>query len=268
MGKFVFVNGRLVDKEKAAVSVFDSGLLHGFGVFETILVREGRAVFLEEHLVRLEKAAARLDIALPEGKFSFREAIAETIAANKIIDGMVRLTVTAGVQEVRDDEGNPTLIVLARPGIFYPPEIYKKGFKVGLSPYRINPYSPIAGIKSLNYLPFLQARHEGQGEGFDEMILRDTRGSIAEGTISNLFVVMGGSIITPPADTGLLPGIVRQKVLELGEDMGIDIAEADIGLSDLKSVSEAFLTNSLMGIMPVSELLGRGLDIPGVYTGL
>ena len=267
--EWVFLNGRFVERGEAAAPALDRGLLYGYGLFETMRSYGGRVFRLEEHYRRLCEGAAVLD--LPPPAFALddlRVAIDALLRENGLGDAYLRLTVTAG--PAPDDGGaSPSVLLVARPLSGYPPDLYQRGMAAVTSASRRNEASSLSRVKSLNYLDNLLAREEARRKGADEAILLNTRGLVAEGSASNVFLIGSEGLLTPSIESGALPGITRAAVLELAPAAGLPCAECDVEATTLAGAAEAFLTNSIMGVMPLTRLDGQpiGSGRPGPVTG-
>lgn len=279
MGELVYVNGRLLPRDEARVSAVDRGFLYGDGLFETMRIGAGRALHLDEHLNRLASGVAFLGIPCPP-LGELREAVAATVAANEVEEGSLRLTLTGGEGSGPDPVfgTRPTLVVSAKSGIPYRAEQYLAGFRAHVVSLRRDQSSPLCRVKSLNYLPNLLARREAREAGCDEGLFLNLEGNLSEGTVSNLFLWEKGHspfgrepawrLITPGEGSGLLPGIMRRAVMEVARRAGYDVLEEEVPLTRLLKSDEAFLTNSLMQIMPLVAVGGRsmGTGRPGPLT--
>lgn len=257
MGKFVWLNGAIVPKEGAKVSIVDRGLLYGDGLFETMRSYGGRIFRLDEHLNRLFHSAEAIKLRIPYSLAQLGEAIYRTIEVNEVGDGCVRLTVSRGEGEARLDppkNGTPTMVIVAKNSVPYTCQQYEVGFKAIVVTVRCNESSPISRMKSLNFLNNIVARMEARARGADEAILLNTNGYLAEAAVSNIFLVKGRSLLTPSVDCGILPGITRKAVLELAPNLGLEVVEGKLRLSELTGSSEAFLTNSLVEVMSLVEV--------------
>jgi branched-chain amino acid aminotransferase group I len=266
--EWVFLNGRFVERGEAAAPALDRGLLYGYGLFETMRSYGGRVFRLEEHYRRLVEGAAVLDLPPAFTLDDLRVAVDALLESNGLADAYLRLTVTAG--PAPDDGGaSPSVLLVARPLSGYPPALYRRGMAAVTGSTRRNEASPLSRVKSLNYLDNLLAREEARRKGADEAILLNTRGLVAEGSASNVFLVGSEGILTPGIDSGALPGITRATVIELAREAGIACAEGDVEAATLAGAAEAFLTNSIMGVMPLTRLDGRpiGSGRPGPVTG-
>lgn len=270
----VYVNGQFVPESADAVSALDRGLLLGDGLFETIRVTNGRALQWERHWERLCRGAQVIRLTLPWTAAAVRDAIAETLRVNRLQEAVVRLTVTRGPGNARGllppADTTPTLIIRATPFVPYPDHLYQDGMRVIVSRnVRRNEHSPLARIKSLNYLDNLIARQEADACGADEALLLNTQGGVAGATTANVFCVRAGRLFTPPLAAGALPGTMRALVCaELAPNACGDVRMSHLEEQALRASDEVFLTNSLLGIMPVCAIDGRpvGNGIPGRVT--
>jgi branched-chain amino acid aminotransferase group I len=263
MAEIVYVNGSLVPRAKARISVFDHGFLYGYGLFETMRAYNGVIFLLERHLERLEKAAETIGINLTG--IDLAQACRDTLQANGLQNARLRLTVSHGDADAfpwQPADSQPTVVVTAREYRPYPPEVYNRGFKVGVSSFRRSRCSSLSGIKSTNYLVSVMARQEAMANSMDEALLLNEDGNITEGSTSNVFFVKSSYLVTPSPESGILPGITRWLVMEIADRLGIDTVEQGISLADLRQFEEAFLTSSMMEIMPLALIAGRdGRDI-------
>ena len=264
MPHFYLCNGEMKPVEQLSLHPRDQGLLYGFSLFETMLVKQGRVIMLQHHLQRLTGSAASMGITIGTDRDSL--AANSIVAAQRsgVIDGVLRLTVTAGPADI----GVGLILFSVQEGIPYPPERYDKGFSLLTLGFPRNEKSPLIRHKSANYLENLLGRREALRLGYDEGLFLNTMGNVAEGTVSNIFTLQKGELLTPPPGAGLLPGTVRQLVIELAPLMGYQCREEDLTVNDIKTADECFLTNSLMGIMPVTSLDGKdiGGGLPGRVT--
>lgn len=263
-----FLNGCFLGEDEASVSIFDRGLLYGDGLFETLRTygpygssvwTRGKAFRLEAHLQRLAQSAAFLQIPLPFKKDEIKEALRELLRRNGLSEAYVRITLTRGRLTGRLDlhAKEPTLLIVTREFEPYPARLYREGMKAIISRTRRSPSSPVIQHKTLNYLPNILARAEALQSGADEAIFLNTAGFLTEATVSNLFLVKEGEVFTPPVSAGLLPGITRAVVLEICHRNSIPSREKNLRPRELARADEAFLTNSLMEIMPLCFVKGR-----------
>jgi branched-chain amino acid aminotransferase len=262
MSGIAWVNGRFVEPVKPSLGVQERGFLYGDGLFETLRLRRGQPLHWKEHLARLRKGCAALNISFPHEEIctGVREvsALLET--------GVLRLTVTRGKSPGRGllppCDSTATVVVTGYTGEPYPEESYEKGFSACLISFPRSHLSPLVQLKSLNNLENVLGKVEAAAAGADEGIFCNYMGEIAEGTTSNVFLVINGKLVTPPPECGLLPGIMRSQVLVLAERLGVTAIQAKVYPQDFRRAEEAFLTNSLLGVMPLvsfnGEPVGKG----------
>jgi branched-chain amino acid aminotransferase len=267
----VFLNGSLVAGEEARISVDDRGLLFGDGLFETMRSYGGKVFRMDRHLGRLFDSMETIRIRLPYDTKELEEAIYATIRANHLPDAYIRLTITrgAGGRGLDPPESScPTVVIVARELIPYSAHLYHAGMKVDIARNARSLPSPLSRLKSLNFLNNVLARIEARERGTDEAILLNSNGFVSEGTVSNVFLVREGVLITPDVESGILPGITRETILDLAREKRISLEERLVNTTELFEAEEIFLTNTLMEIMPVSEIDGArvGKDIPGALT--
>jgi branched-chain amino acid aminotransferase group I len=268
----VYLDGRILDAEEACLPLNDRGVLFGDGLFETIRAYRGRPFRLDRHLARLREGCRVLRISGIPGNDEIEEAIHALYRENVGEgDAYVRLTVTGG-----DFDGTrnltrssaPRFFIMVKPLEGYPPEFYGRGVRVTVSSVRRNSRSPLSRIKTNNYLEPLYAKQEAADRGYDDALFLNTEGYLAEGSTSNLFLVSGGTVKTPHADCGILPGITREAVLELCAELVLPAEEGFYALEDLKAAEEAFLTMTTGEIIPIREVDGFRLSgpCPGAVT--
>jgi branched-chain amino acid aminotransferase group I len=269
MSEIVYLNGSLIPRSQARISALDYGFLYGFGLFETMRAYEGQVFRLDRHLNRLVHSAEVLG--LPIGVTDLKSAVMATIQANQLGDARVRITISIGEGGIVPDPNTcdkPTVLILAGHYQPYPEQVYEKGFRAIVSSIRRNSQSPLSKLKSANYLESILARQEARAAGIDEALCLNEKGLLAEASMSNIFLVTNSILRTPGQDSGILPGITRETILELASPLGINTVEHDIRLDELFQAQEAFLTNSLMEIMPLTEIDGKpiGPGKPGPFT--
>jgi len=271
MEELVWLNGLLCPQKEAKIAIDDRGLLFGDGVFETMRSYRGKVFRLGRHLSRIFDSLAVIRLSISYEPEELKDAVYDTLKANRLQDAYIRLTVTRGQggRGIDLPEGTlPTVIITARDFIPYPTRFYRESMKAGISEIQQNSSSPVSRIKSLNFLSNILARTEAREKGYDEAILLNTEGLVCEGTISNIFIVKDGTLITPNKESGILPGITREIIIELAIRKGIRIEERKVKPSELKEADECFLTNTLMEVMPVCEIDGKkiGEGKPGPLT--
>lgn len=268
----VFLNGRIVPAAEAAISIFDHGLLYGDGVFEGIRSYGGKVFRMEEHLKRLEESARAIRLELPMTRREFDQAIYETLKANGVTDGYVRLVVTRGVGSLGLSPNRtecPSVFIIASQIELYPRELYEKGMAiVSCSVIRNHPNAVSPRIKSLNYLNNILAKIEALDAGVYEAVMYNHQGFVAECTGDNLFVIRGGTVLTPPVTAGVLEGITRNAAIELVCKRSIPFREMNLTRHDLYVADECFLTGTAAEVIPVTKIDGRpvGRGEPGPIT--
>lgn len=251
MAEKVFLNDKLVEVEQAHVSIRDSGLLYGAGLFETMRSHNGIVFRLEDHLDRLLTSAEALSINHAFDRESLRKATYEVLAANELADARLRLTLTNGPIAETIEQASPTLLITATHLQRYPAEYYQTGVMVVLCPYRQNTTEPICGHKTTNYYPRLLALTLARQKGAAEALWFTTDNRLAEGCISNVFLVKDGGLYTPSLATPVLAGIARRAVCRFAGDESIELIEKDLHISDVLEADEIFLTNVVMEVLPV-----------------
>ncbi len=268
----IYLNGDLVAKEDAKISVFDHGLLYGDGVFEGIRLYNGCVYKLEDHLERLEYSAKAILLELPLNREEFKKAVCDTCKINELRNGYVRLVVTRGPGHLGltpDGCGPANVIIIADDIQLYPEELYENGLKIISVPTRrINSSALPPAIKSLNYLNNILAKIEAKKVGFQEALMLNDKGEIAECTGDNVFIISKGVLYTPPLDSGSLRGITRGAVIDLSAKMGLVCKEQALTRYDLWTADECFLTGTAAEVIPCVEVDHRtiGSGIPGCIT--
>ncbi len=256
----IWLNGRLVPRDKALIDPADRGLLLGDGLFETLRAYRGHVFKFEDHLARLARGAAELGIPLPVAAPDIAGAAAEVLRSNQLAksDAALRITLTRGAGQrglLPPDDPRPTLILSTAT---YHAPAGREGFTIVTSERaRRNEGSITARLKSLGYLDNVMAQMEARSAGADEAILLNNQGAIACCARSNIFAVMKGKLVTPPIEEGALPGITRAAILQLCKELSVQAVEARLSHGDLAKAEEVFLSNSLLEIVPVRRVDGR-----------
>ena len=275
MAEIIYLNGQLIPRSKAKLSPFDYGFLYGYGLFETMRAYNGHIFRLDHHLARLLHSAESIglthSVIASEAKQSLESACVATLEANYLKDARLRLTVSAGEGDMIPDPSkcfNPTILITVRKLIPLPSRKYESGFKAMLSSLRRNSQSPVSRLKSTCYIENIIARMASRAAGCDEAILLNERGYLAEGSTTNIFLVSNGALITPSLASGVLPGITRETVLEIAQASNIKTLEREVELKELIETEEAFVTNSIIEIMPLTWFEGKsvGFGKPGELT--
>lgn len=268
----VYLNGHFVPRDQALISVFDHGFLYGDGIYETMRAYNGRIFLLDKHLTRLKHSAEAISLQLPLSLEKISDALAEALRVNKLHEAYVRIQVSRGPGEIGLDPAlctAPTMVITVRPFKDYPAAQYDNGVSVRIVQTRRNhPLALNPAIKSTNFLNNILAKIESLQTGAYEAIMLNTEGDVAEGTISNIFIVKKNVLITPHVETGILEGVTRGLVLHLGRKQHIQIRETRVRPKDLFDADECFITNTVIEIMPVTTVDDRviGEGKPGPVT--
>ncbi len=268
----IYLNGEFVDHDKAVVSVFDHGLLYGDGVFEGIRAYNGRVFRLREHIKRLYESAHTIMLNIPMTQEELVEIVCESVRVNKLRDAYIRLVVTRGVGDLGLDPrkcAKPTVFIIADKIKLYPEAIYQKGLRlITVATQRNVPEALNPQIKSLNYLNNILAKIEAVNAGFEEALMLSPSGYVTECTGENVFIVKGAHLLTPPPYIGVLRGITRATVMELGAEQEMDVREELLTRHDVFNADEVFVTGTAAEIIPVVEVDGRriGKGKPGKTT--
>jgi branched-chain amino acid aminotransferase len=272
MGLKVYISGKLYDKEDAKISVYDHGLLYGDGVFEGIRSYGGNVFRLGKHLDRLYASARAIRLEIPMSKNDLAAAVVNTLEVNEIRDGYIRLVVTRGAGYLGLDPrktSNPQVIIITDRIELYPAELYEKGLAiVTASTIRNHPNALSPRIKSLNYLNNILAKIEGTDAGAAEVLMLNINGEVAECSGDNIFIVRNSAILTPPTDAGILEGVTREAVMELGRAASLPVREIALTRHDVYVADECFLTGTAAEVVPVVRCDGRtiGNGVPGPIT--
>ena len=268
----IYLAGKLVPQEQAVVSVFDHGLLYGDGVFEGIRVYGGKVFLEDEHIIRLYESAKSIRLEIPITPAEMTQALRDTVAANNITDGYVRLVVTRGAGTLGIDPArtsNPQVIIIADKISLYPQELYDNGMRlITASTIRNHSGALSPRIKSLNYLNNVLAKIEGTDAGTVEALMLNHKGEVAECTGDNIFIIKDGVLKTPPPEAGILEGLTRGAVMKLATEAGIEVRQTPLVRHDIFVADECFLTGTAAEVIAVVSLDGRiiGSGKPGPIT--
>jgi branched-subunit amino acid aminotransferase/4-amino-4-deoxychorismate lyase len=260
--KRIWCNGQWLDPQDFPASPMDRGSIHGLGLFETMLAIDGALLFADRHLARLRCGHEKLG--WPVDFPAIREIAAELLLQNGLGTGRarVRLTVTGGSGPIHDlTPGADRLVWMSAFPALVPPE----SISACISPWPRNEHSPLAGLKCASYSENLIALDHARRMGFDETIFLNTAGHLCEAATANLFLVRNGTLLTPPLDSGCLPGITRELVIEHAAETGIPCEVRAIGADQMEAAEEIFLTSSTIGVLPVCRLGQRAIP-PGPFT--
>ena len=266
----IWLNGQLVEKQDAKVSVYDHGVLYGDGVFEGIRVYSGKIFECQAHMDRLFESARKIRLEIPYSKEQLVQAQQETIAANACQDAYIRLVVTRGEGGLGLNPkkcSRPNVFIIADSIQLYPPELYETGMPVIIArTIRTSATMLDPSVKSLNYLNNILCKIECNDAGVSEAIMLNDKGNVAECSGDNIFLVKQGHLITPPATAGILMGVTRAVVMRLARKLGIDVVEKDFKPAELFTSDEIFLTGSGAEIISVTQVddkkIGQGKSGP------
>ncbi len=268
----IWLDGKLVDESEAKISVFDHGLLYGDGVFEGIRFYYGRIFRLEEHIRRLFDSARAIVIDMPWTAEEICKFTCETVAANNLEDGYIRLVVTRGAGELGLNPylcPKPSMFIIASTIKLYPDETYQNGLSIiTCATRRPAPGALMPQVKSLNYLNNIMAKVEAIQANALEAVMLNEQGYVAECTGDNLFIMKNGELVTPLISDGALDGITRAVIVELAEKLGVTCKERSLTRYDIFTADECFLTGTAAEVIPVVSLDRRtiGTGKPGPVT--
>lgn len=271
MEPLVYINGKYVPKNEATTSIYDHGFLYGDGAFEGIRAYNGLVFKLKEHLDRLFDSAKAIDLKIPISKEEMSRAIIETLKKNNLKDAYIRPIVTRGNGDLGLDPrkcSKPNIFIITEEwGAMYG-DLYEDGLTAVTVGVRRNaPEALPPNIKSMNYLNNILAKIEANAKGGDEAIMFDVNGNISEGSGDNIFIIKNGKIFTPPTLNNLR-GITRAAAIELAIKENIEIIETNLGLFDIYTADEVFVTGTAAEIAPITKIDGRSVDSgkPGKIT--
>ena len=268
----IFLNNSLVPESDAKVSVLDRGFLYGDGIFETLRAYSGAIFHCNDHLDRLFQSAEAIYLRIPFTRDYLMEALHKTLEANHLNNAYLRLSVTRGVSEPGLDIGgcpSPTLTIFAKEFSGYPDSLYQSGICAAVVNTRRIPASALnPAVKSLNFLNNIMARVEATRLNAAEAIMLNMEGYVAEGTVSNIFMMRAGLVKTPPLSAGILNGVTRSIVIDLLKENGIPISEQAFYPDGLYTADECFVTSTLYEVMPVTSIHDSavGSGQPGKLT--
>lgn len=264
---FIWLNGEFVERDEAKVSIFDAGLQHAVGLFETLLARHGRVFRAEAHVQRLVESARELLLTERLRVRPLVEAVNLAVQRNNLSEARVRVTVTGGDLNYLQSRGagrvDPTIIIVAQPPTTYPEPFFSDGVTAVITDDRANPLDSHAGHKTLNYWPRIRALQHAAARGAGEALWFTVSNHLASGSVSNIFLVRDEALLTPAArgeeehgalTAPVLPGITRAAIIELAEARHLDVTLAMLTIEDLLRADEVFLTNSSWGVLPVASI--------------
>ena len=277
MAVLVNVNGIISDQAHAVISVFDHGFLYGEGVYETLRTYHGQPFLFDRHMRRLRRSASMLALPIPLSDPAIAARFLETMRGAGLEGGpnqeaYIRMMIARGIGDLSYDLDrcpSPSIVIIVKPQVDLAPDRYERGVAVVIvSTVRNHPGTVNPVIKSNNLLNNALAMREALKRGAFEGVMRNYRGELAECTTSNLFVVRDGEALTPPLESGLLPGITREFLFEVGADCEIPVREAVLRDADLFEADEAFLTSTTRELVPIVRVDDRpiGSGMPGPVT--
>ncbi|HWR39309.1 MAG TPA: aminodeoxychorismate lyase [Patescibacteria group bacterium] len=262
-------NGAVTTVEQSRISPLDHGFLYGHGLFETLRVYHGQPFAWDRHYRRLQAGATLLEWPKLPRSEDLDRRMQELLTASGLVEASIRLTLSRGAGAPRPDPsscGSLSVVIFAQAYTPPPAEVYQRGWSLQTTGYTRNQQSPLCRLKSANYLENLLAKQAASRSGAKEALFLNTRGTVAEGTMSNLFIVEKGCLLTPDIASGLLPGITREIILELARKSDLDVSEEPISLQRAMESDEVFLSSSLLEIMPVTLWDGQAVGGDGNIT--
>jgi branched-chain amino acid aminotransferase len=262
---FVFHNDRLLPVAEVRLSPGQAGLLNGWGLFTTVRIYEGIPFAFERHWKRLQRDAERTHCPFPFQESVVRGQLGEVLRANHVREGAARVYIIYNqVGFWRSDEDFPRVDLLVCSADL---PSYREPARLGLREHGRNAASPLAGVKVTSWLDNVWNYYEAQQAGFDEVVLLNERGEVAECTAANIFCVQGGRVATPPVSAGCLQGITRSVLLEIGAGVGAPVEERTLRPEDLYAADEVFISSTNRSMLGVSEVNGRKIAAaPGAVT--
>ncbi len=272
MTQWICQNGNFVTKDEAKVSVYDHGFLYGDGIFEGIRAYDGNIFRLHEHLVRLYESAKSILLTIPYTMEEMASLIAETVRKNEFRSCYIRVVVSRGNGNLGLDPSScprPNVIIIAEQLALYPKEFYENGMEIVTVATRrsrsdvLNPQ-----VKSLNYLNNIMVKLEAKQAGVSEALMLNAEGYVAEGSGDNIFIVKRSEVLTPPTYVGVLEGITRNAIMDVGESLGYTVRERLMTRHDVYTADEVFLTGTAAEVIPIIKVDGRviGDGKPGKCT--
>jgi branched-subunit amino acid aminotransferase/4-amino-4-deoxychorismate lyase len=273
MNELVYLNGRFLPATEARIGIYDGGFLHGAGLFETMRADFGEVFRFDRHVDRLLASAEKLGLPIERPDLPLTRDMSELLARNGLETARVRMTVTVGsMHHASASSGTPPLTVCVTAGELapYPPEMLARGVSVMICAFTQNTSDPLAGHKTINYLPRLIALRNAQKFQCAEALWFTPQNYLAEGCVSNVFVVKDGRLATPPLNTPVLPGVTRAALLEIANESDLVVEEKRLDINNLLDADEVLLTNSSMLVLPVCRVekkdIGTGKPGPIAHS--
>jgi branched-chain amino acid aminotransferase len=264
--KYLWHNDRILPVEQVRLSPGQSGLLCGWGLFTTMRIIDGVAFAFERHWQRLERDAQRTRCPFPFDLEAVRAQLGEVLRLNQVRDGAARIYVIRnqpGMWSSSENFVNADLLICSADAPSYRDEV-----RLTVRPSGRYAAEPLAGVKVTSWLDNVWNLHEAQQAGFDEVVLLNERGEVAECTAANIFCVHSGRVKTPPLSSGCLPGVTRAVVLEIGAEAGIPVDEQTLLPEDLYAASEVFVSSTNRNVLPVSEIDGHKIPLGSIVERL
>ncbi len=263
--RHVFHNEKLLPVESVRLSPGQAGLICGWGIFTTMRISQSEAFAYERHWKRLEKDAAIIRLPMPYSGPKVRVHLDEVIRANKVVGGCARIYLiynSVGFWQSQEERPQVDLIINTAPM----PQ-FREPLRLGLRENGRHAASPLAGVKSTSWLTNVWAVAEAQKDGFDEVVLLNERGEVAECTAANIFAVRNGKVYTPPLNSGCLEGVTRGILFEIAPEAGISVVEQALRPEDLYGADEVFITSTNRNLIGVGEITGHNIaNAPGQLT--
>ncbi|KNF09204.1 aminotransferase, class IV [Gottschalkia purinilytica] len=250
---YISINGKIVEDKNSSISPMSEGYMFGYGLFETIKVVNSKMCFLEEHIERLKKSCKKIGL---EFNFNIKEIenrAYKILEKNKLNIGAIKI--------VYSKNGEENYLIITTRKSSYTENNYKVGYKICFSDIRRNPDSILPYIKSVNYMENIIAKKIGNEKGYEEVIFLNTKNKIAEGSVSNIFFIKNDILFTPSIECGILPGITRDKVIDIAKELDVKVNIGEFSKDELLNADEVFITNSLMDIMPISNIDNKLFNI-------
>ncbi|MBI4566746.1 MAG: aminotransferase class IV [Planctomycetes bacterium] len=262
--EFVWLDGRIVRADRAFVPALDRAVQYGYGLFEVTRAYGGVPFRIDRHLARMRRSARRFDLKLPLGDDAIERAARQLLVRSRRPDASLRLVLTGG-----EEAAASRFMIRARPLRPLPPSWLTRGARVRIAEWRRDPRVPLHGHKTLNYLEHVRGHEAAWKGGFADTILIGLSGELLEGCASNLFLVQDGALHTPSLGP-ILPGVTRAAVIEIARSLGLRTVERRLDLKELDRAEEAFITNALIELVPVTRVESRkiGAGRPGALTRL
>lgn len=253
----VWFNGKIENYDKPLISLTDAGLLYGHGLFETLLIHNSKPILWEEHISRMMKSAGEFKIGISYNNEELLHGVLDLIKLNSIEQGSIRITVT----------GSGSMFITCKKGKPYDDRLYNEGVSLTIiKDKRVNSKAWLINHKTISYMEKLLIKGQQAAAGFFDAVLLNEKGNVAECCVSNVFCVKDAVIYTPPVSAGILPGVVRGLICKLVQNTHLRIEEMDFTPEFLTNSQEIFLTNSLMGIMPVKNIDNCSFPVPAKFT--